>query len=122
MEYSTDGGTTWNLITTASGPSINWYPNFQTMSELNNEPGWFDLSGKIVTAKMDISFLQNLSNVVFRFKYYSNMASSANANRGFRLDNFVIGDETAVDGFSCLEEAPYVFNFEMFDQTCWEIT
>lgn len=122
MEYSTDGGTTWNLITTASGSSVNWYQNYQTLSDLNNEPGWFDLSGKILTAKMNISFLQNQSNVVFRFKYFSNTASSPIASRGFRLDNFVIGDETAVNGFSCLEEVPYVFNFNLFDQTCWEIT
>lgn len=122
MEYSTDGGTTWNLITTANGASVNWYPNYQTLTDLNNQPGWFDLSGKVMTAKMNISFLQNQSNVVFRYKYFSNMASSADANRGFRLDNFVIGDEVSVDGFSCLQQVPSLFNFEAFDLTCWEIT
>ena len=120
MQYSTDGGVNWVILTTANGASVNWYPSNQTMSQVNNEPGWNGYTGEIKTAKMDISFLQNESNVLFRYKYHSNYASSEQAPSGFRLDNFVIGGETIANNISCLESIPYNMTFDNFENNCWE--
>lgn len=122
MEYSLDGGNTWTLLTINSSPTTsNWYPNWQTMSDLSNQPGWRDSDGNINRVEMDISFLQNQDNVVFRYKYFSNFATSASAPRGFRLDNFTIAGESEIDDFGCLESIPYEISFNNYEAPCWVI-
>ena len=119
MDYSIDGGTTWNLLTTASGPTFNWYQNFSTMSDFN-QAGWFQQDGEIKSVKMNISFLQNQSNVIFRYKYYSNHATASSNPRGLRIDNFSIGQESLVSELNCFENIPYTMNFDAVETTCWE--
>lgn len=122
MQYSTNGGATWTLLTTNSGSSINWYPNYQTMDDMNNQPGWYGYDSAVKTAVMNISFLQGQSNVLFRVKYYSNYASAADQARGFRLDNFVIGGTTMANELSCIEPVPSdMMTFDNFQETCWEL-
>jgi len=120
MEYSIDGGSTWILLTAASAPSFNWYQNYQTMSDFK-QPGWFDNYGEMKSVKMDISFLKDQSNVVFRYKFYSNFAINSISTSGFRLDNFSIGQETLVNQLNCFESLPYSMNFDNIEVTCWEI-
>lgn len=120
MEYSIDGGNTWILLTAASAPSFNWYQNYQTMFDFN-QPGWFDNYGEMKSVKMDISFLKDQSNVIFRYKFYSNFALSGTSTKGFRLDNFSIGQETLVNQLNCFESIPYSMNFDNLEVTCWEI-
>lgn len=121
MEYSLDGGTTWILISPNIAPNVNWYQNYQPMSEINDEPGWFGYSNEMITAKMNLDFLQNESDVLFRFKFYSNYAGSPDNARGFRLDNFAVGAESEVNLINCIEAVPNLMTFEEdFLGTCWE--
>lgn len=120
MEYSINGGASWTLITTSNGASVNWYPSSIILTDFN-QPGWYGSSGQIKTAKMNIAFLQNQPNVLFRFKYYSNYApSGGQAPFGFRLDNFTVGAESAVNALSCIESVPYTMNYNNVENTCWE--
>ena len=122
MEYSLDGGNSWTLLTINSSPTTsNWYPNWQTMSDMYNQPGWRDDNGDVFRVEMDISFLQSQSNVTFRYKYFSNYATSSSAPRGFRLDNFTIARESEINDFGCLEDIPYVMNFNNYEAPCWTI-
>lgn len=98
MEYSLDGGATWNILTeNLSTTSSNWYSNQDLMDKMNDEPGWFENNGEIKEVEMDISFLQNQNNVTFRYKYFSNYATASTRPRGFRLDNFFIGDKITLN-------------------------
>lgn len=122
MEYSLDGGATWTILTVNSSPSTeNWYQNWATMSDMNNEPGWFDYDGIIKEVKMDISFLQSYDNVTFRYKYFSNFATASTAPRGFRLDNFAIGAESIINDIDCVQDVPYSINFDNNEAPCWYI-
>ncbi len=120
MQYSIDGGATWIMLTNTSGPSFNWYQNFQTMSDFSGQTGWFWQNAEIKTIKMNISFLQSQPNVMFRFRYYSNFATASSAPRGFRLDNFSIGQETLVNELNCIQSIPYFSDFDDDGMTCWE--
>jgi hypothetical protein len=119
MQYSINGGTTWNLLTVANGATFNWYPDFYTMSDFG-EPGWFGYEGEIKSVKMNISFLQNQSNVIFRYKYFSNYSSADGNPAGLRIDNFSIGQESLVSDLNCFENVPYMMSFDNTEITCWE--
>ncbi len=122
MEYSLNGGDSWTLLTINSSPTTsNWYPNWQTMSDMYNQPGWRDDNGDIFRVEMDISFLQSQSNVTFRYKYFSNHATASSAPRGFRLDNFTIAGESEINDFGCLESIPYAMSFDNYEAPCWTI-
>ena len=122
MEYSLDGGNSWTLLTVNSSPTTsNWYPVWQTMSDMYNEPGWRDDSGEVFRVEMDISFLQNQDNVLFRYKYFSNHATASTAPRGFRLDNFIIAGESELNAYLCLEALPYEMSFNNYEAPCWTI-
>lgn len=87
MEYSTDGGTTWQLLTQALDPNAqNWY-NFPSIVTLNNEPGWGFLP-TWQTASFNTSFLLGQESVKFRYKVRTVWTSNTYQIQGFRMDNF----------------------------------
>lgn len=120
LDYSVDGGLTWNLIEYNFGESHNWYQVSQNMQNFGNQPGWFWTSGILKTVKMNISALQGFSNVIFRFKYFSNFASSQTTARGFRIDNFAIGAESLINSYLCTASLPYTTNFSNPEDVCWQ--
>lgn len=113
MEYSTNGGLSWTLLTKIQDPNAqNWYNSNDNVSSLNNEPGW--LSWQNWThAKYNLSFLSGYSSVRFRYKFKSiNMLSSL-SNHGFRLDNFKISGSqiTSLQAITiCQGDSALIFN------------
>jgi Secretion system C-terminal sorting domain/CARDB len=91
MEYSDDGGFTWQLLTTVQDPfAVNWY-NLNQIESLNDEPGWGNSPGPLtwLSAEYDLSFLAGSSTIRFRYKFKSDEWDDG-YQEGFRLDNFII--------------------------------
>ncbi|MDQ3047026.1 MAG: hypothetical protein M3R27_05710 [Bacteroidota bacterium] len=100
MDFSTDGGITWNLLDeTPALEGYNWY-NAPSLSELFNEPGWHLLVKPVDlldSVSFDLSFLRGETDVVLRYKFISNSSPSGMGTpHGMRLDNFKI-DAASVD-------------------------
>lgn len=101
IEYSTDGGVTWNLLNGTAAQKINWYWN-PSCSGLSGKPAW---SGTNYTSYMysahSLVFLQGQSNVKFRFYY----GGTTNPLEGWMIDNFRITenvpDVIAMPGSQC---------------------
>lgn len=88
MEYSTDGGMTWQLLSFSQDPyAVNWY-NLSSVNSLSNQPGWN--TNNWSTASYNLSFLAGESHVRFRFKFRAQAHSNVLSPIGFRLDNFQI--------------------------------
>ncbi len=103
MSFSTDGGNTYNVLTTSYGQSYNWYNN-ASLSNLNNEPGWAIQAPAYAVSRLDsttfnLSFLRGKKDVVFRYKYKSNHETWGGGTvQGLRIDNFKIGgSESQID-------------------------
>lgn len=96
LHFSTDGGNTWNVLSTIYGNAHNWF-NQLSINTIDNEPGWskfpnINLPKLLDSTSFDASFLKGKKDVVFRFKYKSKYE---NGNvQGLRVDNFNI------EGFS----------------------
>lgn len=89
LQYSLDGGMTWEVVPIVNGTSDqNWY-NMTSISSLNGEPGWA-FNTQWYHAKKDLSFLSLTPNVKFRYRFKSKARYSSTAPQGFRLDNFTI--------------------------------
>lgn len=80
LEYSLDGGTTWNLLINAGSPSYNW----QTAAG-----GFYSSSSAFQYSVISLAFLQGSPSVIFRFWAQTNIASL----RGWMIDDFVIRDQ-----------------------------
>lgn len=80
LEYSLDGGTTWNLLIHAGSPAYNW----QTATD-----GFYSPSSAFQYSVMSLAFLQGSPSVTFRFVAQTNIASL----RGWMIDDFVIRDQ-----------------------------
>ncbi|MBU1720752.1 MAG: hypothetical protein KKA07_16925 [Bacteroidetes bacterium] len=94
LEFSTDGGNTWAILSTAYGQAFHWY-NYTQLSDLNNEPGWSGQDVALDSTSFNASFLRGKENVVFRFKYRSNWEYSGGGTpQGMRIDNFRIAGYT----------------------------
>ena len=104
LEFSTDGGTTWNLVG-ANGDPNNWY-NDNTIFGLSQNgfssgSGWTgggnftgNGSGGWVSAKHDLTGLGGQSSVLLRFTYGED---GTNTDEGFAFDNIVIQEKPADD-------------------------
>jgi hypothetical protein len=104
MDYSIDGGNTWNVLLSGLGANFNWF-NRTNLVDLFNEDGWsFSIPGTFATPGVavldstgfDLSFLAGQSDVSFRFKYHSNKTYAEGGVEGFRIDNFLIEDVSMV--------------------------
>lgn len=95
LEYSTDQGMTWNILGNASDP--NWY---NSSSDINGLPGnqWTGEGEKINPSdnlsnstnkdySLNLGFLANETNVVFRFKFFSDQSQT---EEGVVIDNLVV--------------------------------
>lgn len=92
LQYSTDGGINWIVISEAQDPAaVNLYPSFYYLQSLNNQPGW-NIGGFAGPASINLSFLNGYPNVKFRFAYKSNYipGTLGISEHGFRMDNFNI--------------------------------
>lgn len=92
MEYSIDGGTTWNLIN--GNNSYNWYNSGSSpLDNVFDENGWLgDEIGTPFILDSASTFVPQVSgtpNVVFRFKYRSKHTTGL-MTQGMRIDNFYI--------------------------------
>lgn len=87
LDFSTDGGNTWTVLTTSYGEAENWY-NTSSMSGFYSQPGWINPAG-FITPWFDASFLKGQENVVFRFKYRGGVSPFMLGNtHGMRMDNW----------------------------------
>ena len=109
IEYSTNGGTSWNLLGSQNSNSNcdgeNWF-NFSPVRYLGNEPGWSGNiqpstgpcvggggSGAWLTAKHKLSFLAGRSSVRFRFRFGA--GTSCNQYDGLAIDDVRIEEVPA---------------------------
>jgi len=126
MQYSNDGGNSWNSIGDINSNSNcqgqNWY-NTPSVTYLGNIPGW---SGNVqansgsclggngssswLTASHTLSFLAGEPSVKLRFVFGS--GTTCNAFDGFAIDDIVIEElppNSASVGFSCLSASSVAF-------------
>ena len=85
VEYTTDQGNTWEVLGTADDP--NWYNSNYSTNQLTIGKQWTGTDNSIKEYSHDISFLQNETNVSFRFAFLTDQAVT---KEGVLLDNFVI--------------------------------
>jgi len=100
VEYSSDGGATWNLLGAYADPQVdNWYNADNVDALSSGADGWAGLNQDIVSAtKSDFTqasvelpaILENNPNVRFRVHFASDNSQNDN---GVNFDNvFVLGD------------------------------
>ena len=80
LEYSTTGGSTWQLLDNATAPKKNWQSSF-------GFPG--NYYGNFQHSSISVGFLQGLPDVKFRFRYVSNYPNGD----GWMIDDFGIEQE-----------------------------
>jgi len=96
MQYSTDGGNTWGVLSIAQDPyAVNWY-NSNSVVSLDGEPGWADFGNYSLytPAEFDVSFLKGEENVKFRYKFRGKRQPFYQGASVFRLDSFRIETNT----------------------------
>jgi len=105
LEFSTDGGNNWTLLTTSYGQATHWY-NYDVLEKLNDEPGWSEKPlncdvSILDSTSFDLSFLRGEDKVEFRFKHMgcNSYVASGILAHGMKIDNFMI------EGFSADYEA-----------------
>ena len=107
LQYSTDGGTNWLDLGSASSVSnclgVNWYNN-NSIRYLSNKPGWAGStqgggscqigggSSTWVTASHDMGALAGLQKVIFRFEFGA--GTQCNNYDGFAIDDVQIFEST----------------------------
>lgn len=139
LQYSLDSGISWQVLGQANsnyGCRINNWYNQNTVSALNNQPGWSGSShsstggcpsgngsGIWLTARHDIRFLAGQPKVIFRF--YFSSGSNCNDYDGFAIDDFQIrefrpvsvnlGKDTTVCGLK-----PYLLQPGKYASYLWQ--
>ncbi|MFQ5445930.1 MAG: S8 family serine peptidase, partial [Saprospiraceae bacterium] len=93
VEYSTDGGASWNLIG-AQGDPNNWYN--AGFTDLGT-PGWIGNSSGWLTAQHGISSLAGQSEVIFKVNFGSGNTYSNSSFDGFAFDKFIVRDLITTD-------------------------
>lgn len=90
VQYSTDGGTTWEVL---GYSEPNWYNSDRTPettgSDCNNCVGaqWTGTNATLATYSQSLSFIGNQTNVIFRFVFHSDPAV---VEDGVVIDDFLI--------------------------------
>lgn len=95
VQYSTNGGTTWQLLGTTTSGIQNWY-NFATIANSGTpqQPGWmgntgnttFPGSGGYVEVAHSIAPLIGQTSVIFRVAFFT--AASPTLRNGVAVDDF----------------------------------
>jgi hypothetical protein len=88
VDYSTDGGQTWQVLGTMGDPNgTNWYNSSSLIG--SGLPGWQGTNSGYQLSKYKLNFLNNYPNPVqFRFNFSSD--GSVNSFDGWGVDNFQI--------------------------------
>lgn len=87
VEYSDDGGTSWNDLGSV-GEGLNWYNDADVDAIANNANGWSGNNFNWEAAEMDLPLvLEDNANVQFRVLFYSDASVT---ETGVAFDNFVI--------------------------------
>ena len=92
LESSTDGGATWATVG-AQGSGTNWYNGALTRTYYTG-PIWMNSSGGWVNVEHSLSGITNLSNVIFRFHFFSDGSVVRN---GINIDNFSVYDSAILN-------------------------
>lgn len=87
IEYSTDGGGTWQLLGTQADPNaVNWYTDASLY--LFNTPAWAGQSNGWIRSEYMLSGFNNMPNAVqFRFVFISDAVTTFD---GYTIDDFEI--------------------------------
>ncbi len=106
MEYSTNGGITWQLL---GEETVNWYNNSeteQTNSWCTNCPGgqWTGTDSVLKTYTYPLNALSTETNVMFRFVFHSDDGTT---KQGVFIDNFVITGTLSTEEFDVNNLAIY---------------
>jgi hypothetical protein len=91
LEASTDGGSTWATVG-AQGSGSNWYNGSLTRTYYTG-PIWMNNSNGWVRAQHNLSGLTSLTQVIFRFHFYSDGSVEED---GVGIDNFEIYDSASL--------------------------
>jgi hypothetical protein len=95
LEYSTDGGLTWNLLGTgADENSVNWYSS-PSIAAFGGRPGWDGGSGGWLLSRFILSDLNNAGpDVQFRFHFMSDGSTNGD---GVSIDDLRIDPAPSLD-------------------------
>lgn len=117
IEYSSDGGNSWNVLGTSSDP--NWY-NSNTLPGSNclNCPGaqWTGTNATLQEYSYDLSTFEGQSNITFRFVFHSDQSVN---QEGVILDNLTVTgtlglNEFALTGFQIYPNpSDNIFNIKL---------
>ena len=124
VEYSTDGGSNWNVLGTSSDP--NWY-NSNTLPGSNciNCPGaqWTGTESTMQPYSYDLSAFTTESNMAFRFVFHSDGYVN---QEGVIIDNFRIEGTLGTKDFSANSFSIYpnpsnnIFNIDLNNNNGFE--
>lgn len=93
LEYSTDGGATWNILGSV-GVGTNWYN--QTFLNSSFQAGWDGSSGGWVRSEINMSAFNGTPNIQFRFVFTSDNFTGFGED-GFSFDDFCLRQPPPID-------------------------
>ncbi|MDW8332123.1 MAG: PKD domain-containing protein [Cyclobacteriaceae bacterium] len=103
LQYSTDGGQTWNTVGDDGGAGINWYNGRALTGNPGNQAlgqfGWAARQSGWKTARYNLDMIPSSERdeVIFRIAFGSNNDNGVPANNipfeGFAFDNIFIGEK-----------------------------
>jgi len=110
VEYSTDEGSNWNILGTASDP--NWYNSNRTnassgtANDCQNCPGaqWTGTDATIKQYSYNLSAFNSETSILFRFKFVSDQSIN---EEGVVIDNFII-DASSILSVNDFEEGEFL--------------
>lgn len=133
VEYSTDSGTSWNILGSAN--DANWYNSDTTAGENNtcfNCPGaqWTGISFQMQEYVYDLSGFTNQSDIMFRIVFHSDASV---VEEGAIVDDLVVRGTLSTEEFTTNNFSIYpnpssnVFNIKMnqissFDYEVYDIS
>lgn len=85
LQYSTDSGTTWNVLGTSNDP--NWYNNSNNQCQVCVGGQWSGNRSTMQEYSYALNALSGASNITFRFVFESDLSIN---DEGVVIDNFVI--------------------------------